>query len=79
MLATESSRRKFMSLIKTYFDKGGYHIQWNMIGRETLLDAKKHPEKYRDLLIRVAGYSAFFVELAPAVQDEIIGRTEQTI
>jgi formate C-acetyltransferase len=79
MLSNEATKKKFLTLITTFFEKGGYHIQWNMIGRDTLLSAKKNPEKHRDLLVRVAGYSAFFVELAPEVQDEIIGRTEQVI
>jgi formate C-acetyltransferase len=70
---------KFVTLVKTYFDNGGYHVQFNLMGQETLLDAKKHPEKYRDLLVRVAGYSAYFVELSPEVQDEIIARTEHTL
>ncbi len=68
--------RKFLSLVKTYSDLGGYHIQFNVIDKKTLLEAKKHPEKHRDLLIRVAGFSAYFVDLSPTVQDEIIARTE---
>jgi pyruvate formate-lyase/glycerol dehydratase family glycyl radical enzyme len=68
--------RNLWSLVKTYSDLGGYHIQFNVIDRETLLDAKKHPERYRNLLVRVAGFSAYFVDLAPAVQDDIIARTE---
>ncbi|MBI2958608.1 MAG: hypothetical protein HYY32_07195, partial [Chloroflexi bacterium] len=75
-LNTRENKQKFISLIKTYFARGGYHIQFNLIRRETLLEAKKHPEQYRDLVVRVAGYSAYFVELVPEVQDEIIGRTE---
>ncbi len=67
---------KFISFLKTYFDLGGYHIQFNMMGKEVLLEARKHPEQYRDLMVRVAGYSAYFVLLAPEVQDEIIYRTE---
>ncbi|MFZ3253083.1 MAG: pyruvate formate lyase family protein [Syntrophales bacterium] len=68
--------RAFWALIKTYSDLGGYHIQFNVVDRQALLDAKAHPEKYRDLLVRVAGFSAYFVELSPAVQDELISRTE---
>jgi pyruvate-formate lyase len=75
MLRTKEGIRKFLALIKTYFDRGGWHVQFNMIDQEVLIDAKKHPEKHRDLLVRVAGYSAFFVELSPKVQDEIIART----
>ena len=71
--------RKLLALIKTHFDNYGHHIQFNMLSRETLLDAKKHPERYRDLTVRVAGFSAYFVELSPEVQDEIIARTEQSL
>lgn len=69
--------RKFIALIKTYLiDLGGKHIQFNIASRETLLDAQSHPYEHRDLIVRVAGYSAYFVQLSKAVQDEIIGRTE---
>ena len=68
---------KLLALLKTYFDCGGYHVQFNILKREDLVDAKKHPEKYRDLLVRVSGFSVLFVELAPEIQDEIISRTEQ--
>lgn len=78
-LAGRDGVRKLLSLIKTYFDNYGHHIQFNMLSRETLLDAKKHPERYRDLVVRVAGFSAYFVELSPEVQDEIIARTEQSL
>jgi pyruvate formate-lyase/glycerol dehydratase family glycyl radical enzyme len=67
---------KMLSLMKTFFDRGGWHIQFNITSREDLLDAKKHPEKWRNLIVRVAGYSAYFVDLPPAIQDEIISRTE---
>lgn len=77
MVQTREGIRKLLALIKTYFDRYGYHIQFNIINPETLLDAKKHPERYRDLVVRVAGYSAYFVELTPEVQDEIIARTTQ--
>jgi formate C-acetyltransferase len=65
-----------LSLLKTFFDRGGWHIQFNITSREDLLDAKKHPEQWKNLIVRVAGYSAYFVDLPPAVQDEIISRTE---
>jgi formate C-acetyltransferase len=68
--------RKLLALIKTYFDLGGHHIQFNCVSNETLKDAQHHPENYRDLVLRVAGYSAFFVQLDKRVQDEIIKRTE---
>ncbi|MBI4329658.1 MAG: hypothetical protein HY673_00070 [Chloroflexi bacterium] len=69
--------RKLLALIKTYFDRYGYHIQFNLFDPQTLLEAKKHPEKYRDLIVRVAGFSAYFVELSSEIQDEIIARTTQ--
>jgi formate C-acetyltransferase len=77
LIKTREGKQKFISLIKTYFDRGGYHIQFNLIENSILLDAKKHPENYRDLLVRVAGYSTYFVDLLPEVQDEIIARTAQ--
>ena len=68
--------RKLSSLIKTYFSLGGKHVQFNVVSKDTLLDAQRHPENHRDLVVRVAGYSAYFVQLTKAVQDEIIERTE---
>jgi len=75
-LKDESKLRKFASLIRTYFDKGGYHVQFNIVSTEMLREAQKHPEKYRDLLVRVATYSAFFTQLGPECQQEIIDRIE---
>lgn len=75
-LASTQDRSKLASLIRTYFAMGGKHMQFNVVTKETLLDAQKHPENYRDLVVRVAGYSAYFVQLGKTVQDEIIGRTE---
>ena len=64
-------------MIRTLFDElGGWHVQYNIVSRATLLDAKAHPEKHRDLVVRVAGYSAFFNDLAADQQDDIIARTE---
>jgi pyruvate formate-lyase/glycerol dehydratase family glycyl radical enzyme len=78
-LKTKDDLKKFLALIKAYLiDYGGKHIQFNVISRETLLDAQAHPENYRSLVIRVAGYSALWVELDSVMQDEIIARTEQT-
>lgn len=68
--------RKFISMIKTYMDLGGYHVQFNCVSSETLKEAQAHPEKYRDLVVRVAGFSAYFVHLDPMVQNEIMKRTE---
>lgn len=67
---------KLRSLIQTYFDMKGMHVQLNVVGADTLRDAQKHPDQYRNLVIRVAGYSAFFVELHRELQDDIIARTE---
>ncbi|MEM2867943.1 MAG: pyruvate formate lyase family protein [Candidatus Bathyarchaeia archaeon] len=78
-LRTVEDLRKLAVLIKTYFSLGGKHIQFNVVDRETLLDAQKHPEKYQDLIVRVAGYSAYFTQLSKPVQDEIIKRTEHNI
>ena len=74
-----SGLRKLAALIKTYFDLKGMHIQFNVVSAETLRDAQKHPEEYADLMVRVAGYSALFVSLDPAVQEDIIMRTEHSI
>jgi formate C-acetyltransferase/4-hydroxyphenylacetate decarboxylase large subunit len=63
-------------LIKTYFDHPGFQLQFNIVDSEMLKDAQRHPQHYRDLIVRVAGFSAFFVELSKAIQDQIIARTE---
>ena len=67
-----------LSLVKTYFDNDGYHVQFNVLDTEKLRDAQKHPENYRDLVVRVAGFSAFFTKLHVGVQNEIIERTLQS-
>jgi pyruvate-formate lyase len=71
--------RKLAALIKTYFSFGGKHVQFNVIDQDTLVDAQNHPERYRDLIVRVAGYSAYFVQLTRSVQDEIIARTQHEL
>ncbi|TNM60988.1 glycyl radical protein [Aliirhizobium smilacinae] len=76
-LAGDNGLRNFASLVRSYFDQKGMHVQFNVIDRETLLAAQKDPEAHRDLVVRVAGYSAQFVVLAKEVQDDIISRTEQ--
>ncbi len=76
LLKSDENKLKLLALIKTYFGRGGYHIQFNMVSKDELLDAKAHPEAHRDLIVRVAGYSAYFVDLVPSVQDDIIARTE---
>ena len=76
MMKSEEDLRKLGSLIRTYFNLGGHHIQFNVVDTETLHDAQKHPERYRDLLVRVAGYSDYFNDMTPQLQNEIIARTE---
>jgi pyruvate formate-lyase/glycerol dehydratase family glycyl radical enzyme len=77
-LAGRSGIESFINLIRGYFDQKGSHMQFNVVSRETLLDAQKNPEKYRSLVVRVAGYSALFTTLSRSLQDDIISRTEQT-
>ncbi len=80
MLASEENKQKLKMMIRTFFNRlKGYHVQYNVVSKETLIDAQIHPEKHKDLIVRVAGYSAFFNILSKATQDDIIGRTEQTI
>ena len=74
-IRTEDDRRKLMMLIRTYMMEGGNQIQFNVVDQETLVAAQKEPEKYKDLIVRVAGYSTYFVTLSKNVQDEVIGRT----
>ena len=79
-LSTEENKQKLEMLIRTFFNRlHGYHVQYNIVSKETLIDAQKHPEKHKDLIVRVAGYSAFFNVLSKKTQDDIIGRTEQTL
>lgn len=79
-LDNTSDRQKLMVLLRTFFEvHKGWHIQYNIVSRETLVEAKKHPDQYRDLVVRVAGYSAFFTALSPDTQDDIIARTEHTL
>jgi pyruvate formate-lyase/glycerol dehydratase family glycyl radical enzyme len=76
----EADKHKLISIIRTFFaELKGWHVQYNIVSRETLLAAKKEPEKYRDLVVRIAGYSAFFTTLSPDTQDDIIARTEHTL
>ncbi|MCZ2845223.1 MAG: formate C-acetyltransferase/glycerol dehydratase family glycyl radical enzyme [Candidatus Bathyarchaeota archaeon] len=78
-LADKEGLERFIGLIRTFFDKKGWHIQFNVVSIETLRDAQKHPELYRSLLVRVAGYSARFIDLSPEVQEEVIARTLHSI
>lgn len=80
MLSTEENKQKLIMLIRAFFNRlYGYHVQYNIVSKETLIDAQKHPEKHKDLIVRVAGYSAFFNVLSKKTQDDIIGRTEQSL
>ena len=76
-LQGQGGLESFISLIRGYFDQKGSHIQFNVVSRETLIDAQKNPDKYRSLVVRVAGYSALFTTLSRSLQDDIISRTEQ--
>lgn len=76
LLKREEDLKKLVSLIRTYFNMGGHHIQFNIVDTQTLLDAQKTPEDYKDLLVRVAGYSDYFNDMTEQLQNEIIARTE---
>jgi formate C-acetyltransferase len=76
LLKREEDQRKLASLIRTYFKFGGHHIQFNIVDTATLHDAQQHPDEYRDLLVRVAGYSDYFNDMTEQLQNEIIARTE---
>ena len=76
-LSGREGLEKFVALIRGYFDQNGMHMQFNVVDRQTLLDAQEHPEKYKHLVVRVAGYSALFTTLSRSLQDDIIRRTEQ--
>lgn len=76
-LSGKHGLENFVGLIRSYFDQKGSHMQFNVVSRETLLDAQKHPEQYKHLVVRVAGYSALFTTLSKSLQDDIIRRTEQ--
>ncbi|MFV0574207.1 MAG: formate C-acetyltransferase/glycerol dehydratase family glycyl radical enzyme [Vibrio sp.] len=79
-VVSDSDKLKLSMLIRTFFNHHkGWHVQYNIVSRDTLLAAKKNPEQYRDLVVRVAGYSAFFTALSPDAQDDIIARTEHDL
>ena len=79
-IARDQDKRKLISMLRTFFaELKGWHVQYNIVSRETLLAAKAEPEKYRDLVVRIAGYSAFFTTLSPDTQDDIIARTEHSL
>ena len=78
LLKTRDDQRKLASLIRAYFKFGGHHIQFNIVDTATLRDAQQHPDDYRDLLVRVAGYSDYFNDMTEQLQNEIIARTENS-
>jgi formate C-acetyltransferase len=76
LLKDDDGLGKFIHLVRTYFKLDGHHIQFNVVDAATLRAAQENPERYRDLIVRVAGYSDYFCDLGQALQDEIIARTE---
>jgi formate C-acetyltransferase len=78
LLADGAGLEKLGALVRAYFRMGGHHVQFNVVKSETLRDAQQHPDKYRDLIVRVAGYSDYFVDIGIELQDEIIARTTQS-
>jgi formate C-acetyltransferase len=79
VVQTKEGIRKVVSLVKTLFDRGGWHIQFNMVDQQTLIEAQKHPDRYRNLMVRVGGYSAYFVDLTPEIQNDIIARVQHAL
>jgi formate C-acetyltransferase/4-hydroxyphenylacetate decarboxylase large subunit len=78
-LKGESGSKNLLALIKTYFEKPGFQVQFNVVDSRMLVDAQLHPEHYRDLVVRVAGFSAYWVEMSKALQDQVIWRTEHSL
>lgn len=76
ILAGEDALDKWGHLVRTYFKMDGHHVQFNVVSAETLRKAQANPENYRDLIVRVAGYSDYFCDISRELQDEIISRTE---
>jgi len=80
ILRSTENCMKLIAMLRAFFNTlHGYHVQYNIVNRTTLIDAQKHPEAHRDLIVRVAGYSAFFVTLSKETQDDIIARTEEKL
>ena len=77
VVQSPESRSKLVTLTDTFLRQGGQHIQFNLVDAAELLDAKKHPEKHRDLVVRIGGFSAYFVQLSPQIQDDVINRSQQ--
>ena len=78
-VASEEGTGKLRDLTRAYFRAGGLETQFNIVGTETLRAAQREPEKYRDLVVRIAGFSAYFVDLTPACQNDVISRTENVL
>jgi formate C-acetyltransferase len=76
LVATSDGLDKWAQLVRSYFKMDGHHVQFNVVTAETLRQAQAHPEEHRDLIVRVAGYSDYFCDLSPELQEEIIARTE---
>lgn len=76
LFSNHTGIRQLANLVRTYFDLGGYHVQINVVSADVLRKAQEHPEEYLDLMVRVAGYSAYFADLTREIQDDIISRTE---
>jgi formate C-acetyltransferase len=76
LLSGDEGLDKLVQLVRAYFKLDGHHIQFNVVDAQTLQKARLHPEQYRDLIVRVAGYSDYFCDLSEALQEEIISRTE---
>ncbi|MFC1941069.1 pyruvate formate lyase family protein [Chloroflexota bacterium] len=79
LMQTLETIDKLASLTQTFLTSGGSHIQYNIVDQQMLLDAKKHPEQYKDLVVRIGGYSAYWVQLTPEIQDDIIARSQQSL
>ena len=78
-MKTDSDLEKLGSMIQTYLTHGGKHVQFNVVTKDEMVDAKKNPEEHPELVVRVAGYSAYFTRLTPGIQDEVINRTSQEL
>ena len=77
VVQSPESRSKLVTLTDTFLRQGGQHIQFNLVDTEELLDAKAHPENHKDLVVRIGGFSAYFVQLSPEIQDDVINRSQQ--
>ena len=78
-LQGDKGARNLLALVKTYFDRPGFHLQFNVVDSRMLRDAQAHPENYRDLVVRVAGFSAYWVEMSKPLQDQVVWRTEHNL